>query len=75
MNLTKNVKEKDFEQIGFDTMLETRDENVAKQVCALELHAYEQALRPEIKETGSKIQELKHKDTAPTPSSPTAPSR
>ena len=64
MNLTKNVKEKDFEQIGFDTMLETGDENVAKQVCALELHAYEQALRPEIKETGSKIQELKHKDTA-----------
>jgi hypothetical protein len=64
MNLTKNVKEKDFEQLGFDTMLETGDENVAKQVCALELHACEQALRPEIEKIRVEIQELKHRDRA-----------
>jgi hypothetical protein len=64
MKLMKNVEEKDFEQLGFDRMLEAGDENLAKRVCALELHAYEQGLRPEIKETGSEIQELKQRDMA-----------
>src|ERR1700723_3000611 len=62
--MKKNVEEKDFEQLGFDRMLEAGDENLAKHACALELYAYEQALRPEIQETGSEIQELRHKDTA-----------
>jgi hypothetical protein len=64
MELMKNLKEKDFEEFGCDKMLESGDENVAKHACALELHAYEQALRPEIQKIGSEIQELKHKDTA-----------
>jgi hypothetical protein len=64
MKLMKNLKEKDFEQFGFDRMLEARDENLAKHACALELHAYEQVLRPEIQKTGSEIQELKQKYSA-----------
>ena len=64
MNFAKSEREKDFEQFGYEKMLESGDENLAKHACALELHAYEQGLRPEIKQIGSKIQELKHKDTA-----------
>jgi hypothetical protein len=64
MKLVKNVEKKDFEEFGYEKMLESGDENLAKRVCALELHAYEQTLRPEIQKTGSEIQELEHKDTA-----------
>jgi hypothetical protein len=64
MNLINSVRDKDFEQLGHDTMLEMGDENAAKRVCALELHAYEQALRPEIEKIRVEIQELKHRDMA-----------
>ena len=64
MKIGKMVEEKDFEEVGFESMMETDDEDRAKQVCALELHAYEHALRPQIAETSSRIQELKHRDAA-----------
>jgi len=64
MQLTKRVQEIDFEELGYNAMLDAGDESRAKQVCALELHAYEQALQPEIAETGSEIQELKNRDFA-----------
>ncbi len=64
MQLTKRVQEIDFEELGYMAMLEAGDESRAKQVCALELHAYEQALQPEIAETISKIQELKNRHAA-----------
>jgi len=64
MQLTKRVQEIDFEELGYKAMLEAGDESRAKQACALELHAYEQVLRPEIAEIGSEIQELKNRDFA-----------
>ena len=64
MKLMKNVEEKDFEEFGYEKMIESGDETLAKHACTLELHAYEQALRPEIQKIGSEIQELRHKDTA-----------
>ena len=40
-------------------MLESGDEVLAKQRCALELHGYEQSLQPEIRETDSQMREVK----------------
>jgi hypothetical protein len=38
----------DFEQLGFETMIKTRDLEAAKEICALGLYAYDDEIRPSI---------------------------
>src|SRR5205085_1170200 len=58
------TKELDFEKFGFQTMLETQNEQCAKEICALELHAYERSLAPDVATKRSGIQLLKHRAAA-----------
>jgi hypothetical protein len=50
-------KTADFEELGYQTMLECGDEGRAKRICALDLHAYVDALQPEITEMNAEIAE------------------
>jgi hypothetical protein len=42
------LKTIDFEEFGFQTMVETRDQARTERICALHLHAYQDALQPEL---------------------------
>jgi hypothetical protein len=56
----KNVKPIDFEEFGFQTMLHSDDEDRAKNICGLHLHAYADQLQPEISSLNSEIEHNKH---------------
>jgi len=47
----------DFEELGHQTMLETRDLERTKEICALQLYAYEDERQPEL---GSLRKEMEH---------------
>ena len=61
---SRNAEQIDFEELGFQTMLETGDETRAKPICALKLHAYEESLRPELSKLSSEIQQAKNRAQA-----------
>ncbi len=46
MNQPKRVV--DFEELGFRTVLETREQQSAERICALQLHSYNEGLSTEI---------------------------
>ncbi len=49
----------DFEELGYQTTLETGDEMVAKDICGLHIHAFADELKPEISQLASTIQQTK----------------
>ncbi len=58
------MKEIDFEELGFQTMLETGDEACAKEICALKLHEHEQSFRPRLSKLGSEIHQARNRAQA-----------
>ena len=54
----------DWEKLGFDTMIHARDFEAAKEICALKLHANEDALRPEIVALEAEVDECKSRSVA-----------
>src|SRR6267143_160861 len=58
------IEEIDFEELGFQTMLEAGDETCAKAICALKLHAYEENLKPELSELSSEMHQAKNRAQA-----------
>lgn len=51
----------DFEHFGYETMLATQNEERAKHICALHLHAFEDSLQPELGHLGSSIAAAKQR--------------
>jgi hypothetical protein len=51
----------DFEEFGYQTMLECNDVERATKICGLHLHAYEDELRPELRRRNSEIAEVKNR--------------
>jgi hypothetical protein len=64
MKQRKKTEEVDFEELGYTTRLETENQESAKEICALRIHEYAQAVQPVISETRSHIQEYKNRDRA-----------
>lgn len=54
----------DFEELGFQTMLHSGDENHAKKICAFHLGAYADWLQPDIANLNSKIRNGTHQRCA-----------
>src|SRR6266496_284860 len=54
----------DFEEFGYQTMLECNDMERATKICGLHLHAYEDELQPELRRRNSEIAEVKHRAQA-----------
>ncbi|MDE3073840.1 MAG: VWA domain-containing protein [Chloroflexota bacterium] len=54
----------DFEDLGFRTMMESRDQEAAERICALQLHAYADELGPEISRLATDIQRTKGRSEA-----------
>jgi hypothetical protein len=54
---SEKKKPMDFEQLGFETMIKTRDFEAAKEICAAHLYAYDDELRPSITDLESGISE------------------
>jgi hypothetical protein len=44
----------DFEQLGYETALQSRDQAAAEEICALHIHAFGDELQPEIAELDSR---------------------
>jgi hypothetical protein len=55
-----NTNPIDFEEFGFQTALNTDNEDRARNICALHLHAYEDQLWPKISSLKSEIEQYKH---------------
>ena len=64
MQQLMNTHQIDFEELGYQTMLETRDDSRTKQICGFRLHEYETGLEPEIATGRSALEELKNRDLA-----------
>jgi hypothetical protein len=45
----------DFEQLGYETSLQSRDQAAAEQICGLHIHAFADELQPEISDLDSRI--------------------
>jgi hypothetical protein len=45
----------DFEHLGYETALQSRDQAAAEQICGLHIHAFADELRPEISDIDSRI--------------------
>jgi hypothetical protein len=45
----------DFEQLGYETSLQSRDQAAAEQICGLHIHAFGDELQPEISDIDSRI--------------------
>jgi len=63
-SLTKTKKIVDFEELGFQTMLQCGDIEIAKPICALELQAYAEGVQQELGRLGSEIQQNQHRGAA-----------
>jgi hypothetical protein len=55
-----NAKRIDFEEFGFQTLLNSDDEDRARNICGLHLHAYADQLQPMISSLMSEIAQRKH---------------
>jgi hypothetical protein len=53
-------KERDFEELGFKTMLETQNEQRTKEICGLHISAYDDEIQPAIAAFNSEIEESIH---------------
>ena len=49
------IPSKDFEHLGYETALQSRDQAAAEQICGLHIHAFADELRPEISDLDSRI--------------------
>jgi hypothetical protein len=49
----------DFEALGYQTMVETGDEMITKDICGLHIHAFADELKPELSRLSSVIQQTK----------------
>lgn len=49
----------DFEELGYQTMVETGNEEITKEICALRLHAFADELKPELLRLSSDIEQKK----------------
>src|SRR5215475_11581742 len=45
----------DFEHLGYETALQSRDQAAAEQICGLHIHAFADGLQPEISVLDSRI--------------------
>src|SRR5882672_5420756 len=54
----------DFEEFGFQTMLNCEDIEAAKNICGLKLHAYAESLQPEFRTLDAEIQQTRQKSDA-----------
>lgn len=54
----------DFESLGYDTMLQCRDQERATHICGLEIQSYALGLRPELMGVESRMEELRGRHTA-----------
>ena len=45
----------DFEHLGYETALQSRDQAAAEQICGLHIHAFADELRPEISDLDGRI--------------------
>ena len=52
-------KKIDFEQLGYQTMVETGNEEITKEICALHIHALADELKPELSRLSSDIEQKK----------------
>jgi hypothetical protein len=52
-------KKIDFEELGYQTMVETRDEVIAKDICGLHIHALALELNPQLLRLSSDIEQKK----------------
>jgi hypothetical protein len=57
--LTK-AKPVDFEEFGFQTMLDSENEDRARNICALHIHAYADSLQPELSRLNARIKQNKN---------------
>jgi len=64
MNRSRNVRPGDFEELGFTTRLESQDRESAKEICALQIHGYQEFLEPRNTEIVSRLGDLKQRDRA-----------
>jgi hypothetical protein len=54
----------DFEGLGYQTMVETGDEAITKDICGLHIHAFAEELKPELSRLSSVIQQTKRRRQA-----------
>ncbi len=53
-------KERNFEELGFKTMLEIQNEQRVKEICGLHISAYNDEIQPSISALNSEIEESNH---------------
>jgi predicted class III extradiol MEMO1 family dioxygenase len=49
------VPSTDFEHLGYETALQSRDQTAAEQICGLHIHAFADELQPEISDLDGRI--------------------
>lgn len=54
----------DFEKLGYQTMLQCRNEERAKVICAQEIHSYAVQLQPKIEKARAEIADKRHRSAA-----------
>src|SRR5258706_15777937 len=52
-------KKIDFEALGYNTMMETGDEMITRDICGLHIQAFADELKPELSRLSSLIQQTK----------------
>jgi hypothetical protein len=57
-------KKIDFEELGCKTMVETGNEEITKEICALHIHAFADELKPELSRLSSDIEQKKDRRRA-----------
>jgi hypothetical protein len=55
VRVTTTIPSTDFEHLGYETALQSRDQAAAEQICGLHIHAFADELRPEISDLDGRI--------------------
>jgi hypothetical protein len=58
-SMTLKTRRTDFEALGYQTMVETGDEIITRDICGLHIHAFADELKPELSRLSSVIQQMK----------------
>lgn len=64
ISMIQKMIKTDFEGLGYQTMRETGDEMIAKQICALHIYAFADEVQPELARLSLLIQQTKDKRQA-----------
>jgi hypothetical protein len=54
----------DFEELGYETMLQCGDEVRTRNICGLQIHAFADQLQPETSTLQSEVEENRHRRAA-----------